>query len=86
MQELRVAKETRQHQPGTNSEQSNGRPRGGEDDGDRDEPLQEKGSTPGFEEVKAALEEEARELREELAAMKAHAEVLARNRNVNLRS
>lgn len=67
MQELRIAKEPQQHQPGTDSDHGNAK-----NDGDRGEPPQEQG---GLEEEKSALVEEARKLREELAAVKAQAEV-----------
>lgn len=78
LQELRIAKETQQHQPGTDSDHSDAKnghhARGDEDDGDRDdEPPKEQGCFE--EEEKAALKEEARKLREELAAVNAQAEV-----------
>lgn len=85
MQELRIAKDAQQHQPGTeHSNAKNGHPRGDEDDGDRDEPPQEQGGSSGSEEERAALKEEARQLRDELAAVKAHAEVCSRKFRANL--
>lgn len=80
-QELRIAKDAQQRQPGTDHQHSNAEndhPRREEDGGDCVEPPQEQGGSSDLDEENAALKEDVRKLREDLAALKAHAQVLAR--------